>query len=1033
MKRYPSHNTRSQRGFSLAEVLTATAIFAIIFIAALMIYDRSNRVYKHGVEAADTQQSTRVAFDKLVADLRMTGFDYDRDGAPTSTLASTWQPSSPYSIGNLVEPDPPNGFVYRATTGGTSAATQPAWNTTAGSQTNEVAPSTVVWQLASEVQYQQPDEQIEYAGPAMVGIRANFDYELETGNCVNPGDPCQNGRETGYESDAFPLVTTGNDEIAIYALRPVNPPAGGLPQLSFFADMSKPRSVHIGAGSSEDQIDLPRNYDPCTDGCNNPPYTLYRITFEDQDGINFVETPVAENIRSMAVRYFRDAAATEEILPADLPLGAGPWDGSDPYATVDERDLRAEIRAIRINLVGMNPNPDGDYTDPNDAIAPQHRKYQLETLIVPRNIGRHGMKEFNTQIPGPPTLDVVCGGSCNAVYVSWTAAATGGDVESYNILYDTNPGSCNSGVPVNFTYAEDAGRNLEGHASLWITPGQTYYFAVQAISKYGNATSNCTSVMVTNTTKPSAPASISASGDGTVPEEANQITVSWPSVDTNQTPNTNVTCSNGTQRDTTRMPDAEKRAYRLFRSLDPSVVPGAPGTTEILNEYSPVQPSLVGTNLVFIDTPTANCQTYYYRVMTVDKCIANAAWNSGNNIDLAQSVYMPPIAADGWQGRAVDLLTPPAAPQAFTVTDSTCAAGVCDVEFAWSPVTKNDGDPTGIDIAINEYVIRAEQRAAVEPFDWVAAPLWPGNPNTAEASFTGGVLEGTVSGVAQGVEYRFFLRAKDCIDGVESTPAYYPCTFGGGAVSITAPISYGGTGAEADPWVVDTDASVLVETQNPVEQIQATVYQENVAIGTITVPGPTASANIVLPDLVDGIPALVAVTVTDSSAQACAMRYEYWVIDIAAPACALEDDQSDSNTVTWPGASDRQVDVLLKNESTDAMVIRRVRIVWTPGTGQRQANMLESIDFHTGTVMSGCQLGRTEVVAPTGTSVAGGASRLMTINFRRARAQAINTNPVSSICVEYQTPAGDVLRCSIAPTAGTCDTSTSDGTLTACQ
>src|SRR5687768_79831 len=75
---------RSQSGFSLAEVFVATAIFAVIFIAALLVYDRSNKIFKAGVEAADLQQNTRVAFDKLMADTRLAGFDFDRDGVPTA-------------------------------------------------------------------------------------------------------------------------------------------------------------------------------------------------------------------------------------------------------------------------------------------------------------------------------------------------------------------------------------------------------------------------------------------------------------------------------------------------------------------------------------------------------------------------------------------------------------------------------------------------------------------------------------------------------------------------------------------------------------------------------------------------------------------------------------------------------------------------------------------------------------------------------------------------------------------------------------
>src|SRR5436190_24385607 len=81
--RRTSSSERRQRGFTLAEILVTTAIFAIIMIAALAVYDKSNQVFKQSTEAADMQQSTRIGFDKLVADLRMAGFDYSRGGIPT--------------------------------------------------------------------------------------------------------------------------------------------------------------------------------------------------------------------------------------------------------------------------------------------------------------------------------------------------------------------------------------------------------------------------------------------------------------------------------------------------------------------------------------------------------------------------------------------------------------------------------------------------------------------------------------------------------------------------------------------------------------------------------------------------------------------------------------------------------------------------------------------------------------------------------------------------------------------------------------
>ena len=123
-----------QRGFTLMEILVAMAIFTTVFIVALLLYDQSNRVFQKTNESAEMQQNTRVAFDKLVQDLRMAGFDYKRAGTPKEGLPSPWAAGRDYNIGALVTPATPNGHVYRCISAHTSAGGEPAWTTVKNEQ-----------------------------------------------------------------------------------------------------------------------------------------------------------------------------------------------------------------------------------------------------------------------------------------------------------------------------------------------------------------------------------------------------------------------------------------------------------------------------------------------------------------------------------------------------------------------------------------------------------------------------------------------------------------------------------------------------------------------------------------------------------------------------------------------------------------------------------------------------------------------------------------------------------------------------------
>ncbi len=80
MVRVHRNGGRDSRGFSLIEMLVASAIFAIAAAAAFIIYTATQKSYKSGENFTDQQQATRVAFDRMVSDIRLAGFNSNPDG-----------------------------------------------------------------------------------------------------------------------------------------------------------------------------------------------------------------------------------------------------------------------------------------------------------------------------------------------------------------------------------------------------------------------------------------------------------------------------------------------------------------------------------------------------------------------------------------------------------------------------------------------------------------------------------------------------------------------------------------------------------------------------------------------------------------------------------------------------------------------------------------------------------------------------------------------------------------------------------------
>ena len=78
--RMSKNHFAGQRGFTLSEVAVASLIFLFVAVAAFKALTESSQVYKRGNESAEMQQRTRMAFDQMMTELRLAGFDYNRDG-----------------------------------------------------------------------------------------------------------------------------------------------------------------------------------------------------------------------------------------------------------------------------------------------------------------------------------------------------------------------------------------------------------------------------------------------------------------------------------------------------------------------------------------------------------------------------------------------------------------------------------------------------------------------------------------------------------------------------------------------------------------------------------------------------------------------------------------------------------------------------------------------------------------------------------------------------------------------------------------
>lgn len=960
-------SSNAQRGFSLTEVLVAVAVFALIFVAALMVYDRANRIFKTGVDASDVQQTTRVAFERMVADLRMAGFDADRDGFPMGAR-----------------------------------------------------------------KYQQPDEQLEFIHPHALTMRTNLNYETAAA--------ADNGRETAYEpgftttanpdDDFFPVVTTANNEIVTYFLRSDSGPNDDT--ITFYADVARPRRTYPDTGGADETLVTITDVDLCQDnagvltGCMNPPYTLYRLTLRD-DGTPDTPVPIANNIRSISYTYFVDALTQVPVVPNGgigqyKVLGAG-----TTAAAITARELRAGVRSIRMNLVGMSPAADRDYVEPLETALPtaqqvaaarNRRQYALQSTIIPRNLGKRGVQEIDVRVPGAPEITRVCTEGCGVTRVEWNAPAVG-FVESYVVFYDTIP----NGV---FNSPDTpAGRNLFAYID-GLDPAQRYHFKVVARNSFGSQPSAAypavagTGIRPVNRTKPAPPTILSVTGDpsGTGPAAVpNDIIVTW------RAPNANVgTPMNGCGFAASPPFPVETTRYRVLRST----TTGVAGTEIWSGLTSSTGPAVLdeGSGIVtFTDaSPKLACQLYYYTVVGIERCYDDPTWNSSNDINDAISDVSNEM---GGQASAV---VAPKAPQNVVVTvASTCSSNPCSIFLEWDEVTRDVDDKP---IMVRDYTVRRVEHVF-------------GNPGTVETfSVTdptpGDGMKVTLNDTTApqppvGTIYHYTVTATQCpapgtpVTSAASSPeAKFPCAI---LTPTLTSATLDGDGSEASPWVIgDNIASISVNSNTDLST--AAYVVTNMSSGVSTAPIPMAmsglrDANLAYP--MPGSDEAFKITMQFTDTLGCASSVIRYVQESATQCCLLPYKDSTGTTilnasVITLGPANNQLTLLLQNQCDDILTLSSVRLNWDIASSPTKN--LEGVTWPNGATQlftpantSGLvtltPLAGVPLTIPAATATGPGTYRVI-LTFSRTHGQGLSQNTVLNFCATYNRPGFGVGTCRVA-------------------
>jgi hypothetical protein len=691
-------------------------------------------------------------------------------------------------------------------------------------------------------------------------------------------------------------------------------------------------TVHAAAAALTDETD--------------PPYQLTRVTFNAAGEPQY--EVVAEDVFRLSFTYL-NSASTAAIAT---------FGGADA-----DRDERATVRQVDVNLIGMSSRPDFGFVDAavyspvEGSTTKNRRKLSLTQHIVPPNLGLKGKR--HTSIPAiaiaAPASIMVCTGHCQYFGVSWPASTTPG-VTQYKLLVNAPAGA----NPLTDPAIVDEPHTVSGLAYDYHQPTsavRAFSFKVAAIAGPDQSVYTST-VSATSTedsaSKPSAPTGILTAQNS--PGE-NATLVNWTAVTTNTGPITASTCissAGGNSAPTApwNITPIDLSYYKVYRKRSDGVITGSFATGPLNRVDNQVSGTLVNippsgaysaggdSRGAFTDHTAAPCSAYFYRVEAFDYCdvgsTSSPAMGAAFSYDVQPTTIVPDVPG-GTAGAST------------AVTGSTTSSGGnYNVVINWPAVTRTS---TGAPAGTAHYKI--DRYRKVDP---AATYSLDAQLDAYEATTFSDVVPNTVAGSS--ATYQYYVRALyDCASPRTSTQAgpYTATCTPSGTMVIGSPAN-GADYARPDvtaltPTLVTTgtgwtSATVTITGPSPGS---ATVYSRTISGGptanTYTFPTFDVSNTGTYPNGVYTISAT-------ASAGSCTTQAQVRQFTLSTVVCGLQLATSPAPSFQGSGANfASSFTFQITNTCTvSSITFNSLKFTWTGVASQEH---ISSLSYGASTLASG--------------------------------------------------------------------------------